>query len=267
MSPRPLAAFGAGGAVGLVGGMIGLGGAEFRLPLLAGPFGFSTRDAVVANLWISLVTVFFAFLFRLGSVPPERLLPHLPEAAWLLAGSLVGALLGVRIATSVDADLLDRIVMLLLLLLALVMIGHGLESGLLPHDPLPAPYGWGAALLAGVGIGTVSSLLGVAGGELLIPALILLFALEMKTAGSLSLAISLPTILVGLWRYRKKGVRLPPAAMATVRWMGAGSVLGAAVGGSLLGLLPSGLLKVALGIILVIAALKLFLHRRPGRNA
>lgn len=31
-----LAAFGAGGAVGIAGGLIGLGGAEFRLPLLIG---------------------------------------------------------------------------------------------------------------------------------------------------------------------------------------------------------------------------------------
>ena len=33
--------FGAGAAIGVLGGMIGLGGAEFRLPLLIGLFGFA----------------------------------------------------------------------------------------------------------------------------------------------------------------------------------------------------------------------------------
>ncbi|MFE5548966.1 hypothetical protein ACFQ71_34805 [Streptomyces sp. NPDC056534] len=33
--------FGAGAAIGVLGGTIGLGGAEFRLPLLIGLFGFA----------------------------------------------------------------------------------------------------------------------------------------------------------------------------------------------------------------------------------
>ena len=43
------AAAGAGAAVGLLGGMIGLGGAEFRLPLLIGLFGFLALEAVILN--------------------------------------------------------------------------------------------------------------------------------------------------------------------------------------------------------------------------
>ena len=39
----------AGAAVGLLGGLIGLGGAEFRLPLLIGVFGFAALQAVILN--------------------------------------------------------------------------------------------------------------------------------------------------------------------------------------------------------------------------
>ncbi|MGI5349923.1 hypothetical protein ACQEU8_17320 [Streptomyces sp. CA-250714] len=39
--------FGAGAAIGVLGGMIGLGGAEFRLPLLISLFGFAALSAVV----------------------------------------------------------------------------------------------------------------------------------------------------------------------------------------------------------------------------
>jgi hypothetical protein len=54
--------------------------------------------------------------------------------------------------------------------------------------------------------GVVASLLGVAGGELLIPTLILLFGIDIKLAGSLSLALSLPTMLIAFKRYSRDKV-------------------------------------------------------------
>ena len=45
---RPLA-FLTGAGIGILGGMIGLGGAEFRLPLLIGVFGFLALQAVILN--------------------------------------------------------------------------------------------------------------------------------------------------------------------------------------------------------------------------
>ena len=51
------AAFGGGAAIGVLGGMIGLGGAEFRLPLLLGVFGFAALQAVILNKAMSLIVV------------------------------------------------------------------------------------------------------------------------------------------------------------------------------------------------------------------
>lgn len=65
-----------------------------------------------------------------------------------------------------------------------------------------------AGVAAGFGIGIVAALLGVAGGELLIPTLVLLFGVDIKLAGSLSLAVSLPTMLVGFARGSK--AKQPP---------------------------------------------------------
>ena len=42
-------AFLTGAGIGILGGMIGLGGAEFRLPLLIGVFGFLALQAVILN--------------------------------------------------------------------------------------------------------------------------------------------------------------------------------------------------------------------------
>ncbi|MFB7311873.1 hypothetical protein [Streptomyces sp. NPDC056192] len=60
--------------------------------------------------------------------------------------------------------------------------------------------GWAqvsCGVVAGFGIGVVAAIVGVAGGELLIPTVVLLFAVDIKVAGSLSLLVSLlPTMLV-----------------------------------------------------------------------
>lgn len=49
--------------------MIGRGGAEFRLPLLIGVFGFVVLQAVILNKAMSLSVFLTALPARLSSVP------------------------------------------------------------------------------------------------------------------------------------------------------------------------------------------------------
>ncbi|WP_256355711.1 hypothetical protein [Streptomyces sp. PKU-EA00015] len=78
--------FGAGAAIGVLGGMIGLGGAEFRLPLLIGLFGFAALSAVILNKAMSLVVVLIALPARLAAVPAAEVAARWPVAVNLLAG-------------------------------------------------------------------------------------------------------------------------------------------------------------------------------------
>jgi uncharacterized protein len=87
-------AFFAGAAVGVLGGRIGLGGAEFRLPLLIGVFGIAAFAAVIMIKAMSLIVVLSALPAQLVSVPWSQVSPHWPVVVNLLAGSLVGAWLG-----------------------------------------------------------------------------------------------------------------------------------------------------------------------------
>jgi uncharacterized membrane protein YfcA len=120
-----------------------------------------------------------------------------------------------------------------------------------------------AGLAAGFAIGVVASLLGVAGGELLIPTLILLFGIDVKLAGSLSLAVSLPTMLVGFSRYsRDRSFAVLAANGRFVAAMAVGSVIGSFIGARLLGLVPSSILLPLLALILLVSSVKLWLHRR-----
>src|SRR5918993_899040 len=88
---RSVGAFGGGGTVGILGGLIGLGGAESRLPLLIGTFRFAALEAVILNKALSLVVVASALPFRLQSVPAEAVFQSWPIILNLLAGSLLGA--------------------------------------------------------------------------------------------------------------------------------------------------------------------------------
>src|ERR671911_1674791 len=84
-----------GAPIGLLGGLIGLGSAEFRLPVLAGVFGYAARRAVALNLAISLVTVVSALLIRGGTLSLDPLVALLPVALAMIAGAVSAAFVGV----------------------------------------------------------------------------------------------------------------------------------------------------------------------------
>ena len=256
---RGLAAFAGGSVVGALGGLIGLGGAEFRLPLLIGPFGFAALQAVIVNKAMSLVVVTSALPFRAATVPFPVIAAHWPIIVNLLAGSLLGAWFGAEWATRLSSRHLYRIIAALLVVIAVVLFfEHGANA---TTAMLSGPLQTLAGVIAGFAIGVVASLLGVAGGELLIPTLVLLFGVDIKIAGSLSLAVSLPTMLVGFARYsRDQSFTVLCDNIGFVVVMAAGSVFGSFLGGQMLGIVPAVILIPLLAVILLLSAAKVWRH-------
>ena len=254
--PLPLVS-GAGAAIGVLGGMIGLGGAEFRLPLLIGLFGFAALAAVILNKAMSLVVVLVSLPARLAAVPASALAAHGTIAVNLLAGSLIGAWAGATWAVRMrSATLYKVLAALMVLMAAALLLTHVTTVGTLP---LWAQVPGG--VVAGFGIGVVAAIMGVAGGELLIPAIVLLFAVDIKTAGSLSLLVSLPTMLVAFARYSRDGsFAVLGANRRFTLVMAAGSVAGAVLGGLLVGVFPDLVLIPALAVMLLISSVKLARH-------
>ena len=261
---RPTIAFLYAVPIGILGGLIGLGGAEFRLPVLIGPLNYPARQAVPLNLAVSLVTVAASLAIRAGTLTFTPLLPFTSAITALISGAVVAAFIGATLGAYLSKSQLERIILCLL-----VGIGSALiMEGFLPQDgagllPLATAWRMGAGIVFGLMIGLVSSLLGVAGGELIIPTLVFAFGADIKTAGTASLLISLPTVCVGILRYASQEVYAERRALSqTVAPMGIGSVIGALIGGLLVGTIPTSLLKIGLGIILIISAIRTFRHIR-----
>ncbi|MEU8413809.1 sulfite exporter TauE/SafE family protein [Amycolatopsis japonica] len=251
--------FAAGAAVGLLGGMIGLGGAEFRLPLLIGLFGFAALSAVILNKAMSLIVVITALPARLATVSAAELGAHWAIVVNLLAGSLLGAWAGAAWATRMRTATLYRVLAVLMVgMAAALVLTHITAVGALD---LPGGVRTGAGVIAGFGIGVVAAIMGVAGGELLIPTITLLFAVEVKVAGSLSLLVSLPTMLVAFARYsRDQSFVVLRNNLRFTTVMIAGSITGALLGGLLLGVIPNVVLVPVLAAVLLISAVKLARH-------
>lgn len=256
---RPIAALSTGWIMGALGGLIGLGGAEFRLPLLIGLFNFTAIEAVILNKAMSLVVVATALPFRAGTVPFGAIADRWAMVVNLLAGSLAGAWLGAGWATRLRSETLYKIIAAMLVAMAIVLLlGHETAAG---RPLLAGTAQMVAGVAAGFVIGIVAAVLGVAGGELLIPTLVLLFGADIKLAGSLSLAVSLPTMLVGFSRYsRDRSFSVIGRNKGFMLLMALGSILGTYAGGLLLGVVPNSVVLPALAVILLVSAVKVWRH-------
>lgn len=209
---------------------------------------------------MSLITIASALMIRGRAVSSVAVLDHWETAAALIFGAVVAAFWGTTLAHRFAEWQLERVILILLLTIGLLLI----VEAFLPqpgHGFLPPNQGFRAAagVLFGLAIGLVSSLLGVAGGELIIPLLLFAYGVDIKIAGTLSLAISLPTVLVGLARYASQGAFAQHHALLdAVAPMGIGSIIGAVLGGVLAGIVSPELLKGILGFVLIFSASRIF---------
>ena len=252
---RTLTTFCLGALLGFTAGLIGVGGGEFRIPILIYVLKLPAVTAIAVNLFIGLLTVVFSFLrrFQLGLLTRHGL----NIAIAMIPASIVGAYVGAVLTGRISEKPLKKA---LAVLLVIVGFKIGLEPftsdfaiinvelGLLEEIIL--------AILAGLAIGIVCGLLGVAGGEFRIPVLIYVFSLDIVEAGTASLLVSIPAVASGFLKHQTMGhMNRETTTIAVV--MGLGSILGALIGASYAGTVEKDLLKILLGIILVLATVRM----------
>jgi uncharacterized membrane protein YfcA len=265
---RPLAAALAGAAVAILGGLIGLGGAEFRLPILIAIFALYPHRAIRINLLISLATLAMAAVSRLGFIRTVDLAGHTTEIFGMLAGGIVAAWFGAAYLKSIPKTRIMGVIAGLLLVTAVMLAAetlvHGAKWSALAADN---QWRWLAAVAAGLLIGAISSMLGVAGGEFIIPILIFVFGADIRTAGTASVLISIPVVLTGVTRHWLTGhYRSASMFQNLILPMALGSLAGAVIGGYLAAWAPADALRISLAVILAVSAVKLWTKRSSDRG-
>jgi len=120
------------------------------------------------------------------------------------------------------------------------------------------------ALLAGIGLvaGILAGLLGIGGGVVIVPAMVLLAGFDQHVAQGTSLLVIIPAAALGSWTHHRQG-RL---AVRDASALAAGGVLGALLGSLTALSLDEGILRRLFGLLLVAVALRLVVARDNRRT-
>lgn len=252
MDAGPLAAEILGGlAVGLSLGLIGAGGAILSMPIFVLVLGHPTQVAVVEAL---VVTGAIALVSAVRAAV-AGLVDFRRAAAFALPG-LVGAWLGGPIGKMLD----DRVQAGLFAALALVAAWRLLARR---NEPPTSEEGGATldgralalALTVGLAIGVLTSVLGVGGGFLLVPALVLIARVPMKLAVGTSLAVialnSTVSVASNAYHSPEAIAAASRPAMAIIAVFG---VVGSFVGARYSQTLPAQLLRRTFAVVLLLVA-------------
>lgn len=106
----------------------------------------------------------------------------------------------------------------------------------------------------GVLAGAVSGLVGIGGGIVVVPALVLLFGFSQHQAQGTTLAMMVPPIgLLAAWTYYKAG----NADLKVAGFLCIGFFVGGLIGAKVAAGLPTGILKKVFGAFLLIVSLRM----------
>ena len=252
----------AGVCAGLVSGLFGVGGGIVIVPVLL--FMFKAQgmpDAIFAHMAVGTSLA----IIVVNAISSVRAHNSRNGVMWpvfwrLVAGIVIGALLGAQIADLLSSEALKTVFAVFLLIVS-VQMALNLRPG--AHRELPGPLGLG---IAGFMIGTVSALIGIGGGSLTVPYLSWCGA-EMRKAVGTSAACGLPIALAGVAGFMWTGwgnPDLPAHSTGFVYWPAAAGIavtgfLMAPVGAKLAHRLPATALKRGFAAFIAIVGVRLLI--------
>ncbi|WP_038057590.1 sulfite exporter TauE/SafE family protein [Thermus amyloliquefaciens] len=225
---------------GAFGGLVGLGGGTVMIPLMVGVLRLSQHKAHGT----SLVAVFFTGLTGAVTYGLQGSL-NLKAALLLAATAIFTARLGARYAHGLAEKDLKRAFGWFLLFVSLLLL-------LKPHL---APMGWVQGevgedltlLLAGGLTGFLSGMMGVGGGTIMVPAMVLILGMDQHTAQGTSLLAMVPASLVGAYTHH----RLGNVDALLVPGLVPGVLLGTFLGGEAAHFLPEATLRLVFAGVLL----------------
>ncbi len=225
-----LLAFLLGAGMGVTLGLLGAGGSILAVPIFVYVLGVEAKSAIAMSLAVVGATALVgsAIHWRAGNVRFTAALIFAPVA-------MVGTYLGARLARFTSGET-QLILFAVVMLLAAYFMLRGSRHPQLPAEseapveagPL-AGFATGLILLLGLeglAVGALTGLVGVGGGFLIVPALLLLGDIEVREAIGTSLLVIALKSAAGFWGYLDQ---------VSIAWTVMGLFTIASVGGILLG--------------------------------
>jgi uncharacterized membrane protein YfcA len=239
---------------GLMSGVFGVGGGVVLVPGLAIVLGLTQHRAHATSLAAIILTATAgaAGFASQGSIDMEA-------AGFTAGGAVVGALLGAQIMTRISPSRLRLSFAILLIAVSVQLVIGAVPQG---DADLPglAPL-WFAVL--GVAAGALSSVMGVGGGVILVPALVLLFGYSQQIAEGTSLAIIVPTAVAGSVQHARHG----HTDWRTGLVVGSGGIIGALGGSAVAHLVDAAVLQRLFGALLLLVGGQLLIRTLRARRA
>ena len=241
--------------MGLARGLLGGGGSILAVPILVYALGFGAREAVAASLLVVGLTSLFgaAEHWRQGRVKLRVALVFGPVAA-------AGAYLGARLAGFLSGAVQLSLFAVVMLAAAFFMFRNG-ESGK-DGEGTPSEGSVGRLLLRfaapGMGVGILTGLVGVGGGFLVVPALVLTGEVTMQAAVGTSLFVLAMNSFAGFAGYLGE-TEIPWAFMSLFAAL---AVAGSFAGAYLARFVPQHALKRGFAVFLVVMALFILYENR-----
>ncbi|MGA8923782.1 MAG: sulfite exporter TauE/SafE family protein [Candidatus Dormiibacterota bacterium] len=248
-----------GGAAGLAGGLLGVGGGFLMVPLQVLWARTTQRRASGTSLAaIVPIGIVGAGVYYFGGSAHQL---DLPVAVFVMIGSSAGALVGAGLASRVPERILKMLVAALMVVAAVSELRNAIFGGSTVLEaastPGVGPVGFLLLVVSGAFIGTISGLTGVGGGVLLVPTLVFGFGIGQRVAQGTSLLAILPTAGVGAVVHQRHGDLDSRAA----GWMSLGGVPGALLGAVLALWLPQRVLAGLFGLLLAAMAVRMWPRR------
>jgi uncharacterized protein len=241
-----------GVAAGLLGGTFGVGGGLIIVPGLIGFAGMERRRAhgtsLAATLPISLASL--ATYLAHGNV-------DWAVAFFITIGAITGAIVGTHLLHVIPKNVLVIVFVVTILATATrLLIGSNDSPG------IDITVGVAVILvLVGFVSGTLAGLLGIGGGVIMVPAMATLGMATVVAKGT-SVAVIVPTAIMGTIRNRKKA-NVDIRAAAIVGGFGA---LTAVIGATISDGLSEQTANIMFALLLLIVAANQLLSLRPERN-
>jgi len=243
-------------AAGLLGGLFGVGGGLIIVPGLVSLAGMDRRLAHGTSLAATLPIAAASLITYLSHGNVDWAV-----ALFLAIGAIVGAIVGTTLLQVIPKNVLIIVFVITVLATATRLTISTDATG---RTDLTVAM---ALLLTTVGLltGTLAGLLGIGGGVIMVPAMIVILGIEPVVAKGTSVAVIVPTAIMGTIRNRKKS-NADLRVAAVVGGFGAAS---AVVGGTISDRMSDQLSNVMFAALLVFVAITqlLSLRSKPALTA